>query len=197
MPGLEEFLKVFIPLFVAMDPLGLVPIYVSITEGMTEKERRRTAAEAVLAASVISIGFMVAGDALFKFLGIETYDFKIGGGIILLVLAIRDLLFPEKSQAALADRKDIGIVPLAMPLIVGPATMTTTLVLGARDGYLLTMLGLLANFVVITLCLLGSSRIARVVGGNALRGITKLVMVLLGAIAVFFIRSGVLEMLGK
>src|SRR4051794_10674748 len=179
---ISTFFTTFIKLFVAIDPFGMVPIFLAVTDGMTDERRRRVSFEAVAAALVICLLFMLlgeslfgflgirdydfriaggilllvlaiyhplgpgkpaGGESLFGFLGIRDYDFRIAGGILLLVLAIYDLLVPGKP--AVDERTTVGIVPLAMPLIAGPATLTTTLVLASRYGYWATALGLAVN----------------------------------------------------
>jgi multiple antibiotic resistance protein len=104
---------------------------------------------------------------------------------------VLDLL--QTGKPAVHEPEIVGIVPLAMPLIAGPATLTTVLVLGNRAeyGYLLTAGGLLVNFAILLAVMLAATAIARVIGTNILRAFSKLVMVLLAAIAVNFIRSGI------
>ncbi|HEX8915535.1 MAG TPA: MarC family protein [Humisphaera sp.] len=191
----HDFFQAFIPLFVAIDPVGLVPLFIGVTGRMTDARRRRVSFEAVATATVLVIGFMFAGEAAFRFIGIADYDFRIGGGILLLVLAVYDLCIPGKPSVAEEDM--VGIVPLAMPMIAGPATLTTVLVLQSRFGPAMVTLALAANFGLLLALLLASGRIARVVGPAALRGLSKVVMVLLAAIAVFFIRTGIMQAMGK
>jgi multiple antibiotic resistance protein len=188
---LRTFLSTFIPLFVAIDPFGMVPIFLAVTDGIPDERRRSVSFEAVAAAFVICLLFMFLGESLFGFLGIRDYDFRIAGGLLLLVLAIYDLLVPGKP--AVHERETVGIVPLAMPLIAGPATLTTTMVLTSRYGYSATAMGLAINFLLLLGALLASGWIARLVGLNALRALSKLVMVFLAAIAVNLIRVGVTE----
>jgi len=188
---LRTFLATFIPLLVAIDPFGMVPIFLAVTDGIPDARRRQVSFEAVAAALVICLLFMFLGESLFRFLGIRDYDFRIAGGALLLVLAIYDLLVPGKP--AVHERETVGIVPLAMPLIAGPATLTTTLVLTSRHGYAPTAMGLSINFLLLLAALLASGWIARLVGVNALRALSKLVMVFLAAIAVNLIRVGVTE----
>ena len=188
---LRTFLSTFIPLFVAIDPFGMVPIFLAVTDGIPDPRRRRVCFEAVAAAFVICLLFMFLGERLFGFLGIRDYDFRIAGGALLLVLAIYDLLVPGKP--AVHERETVGIVPLAMPLIAGPATLTTTLVLTGRSGYSATAMGLSINFLLLLFALVSASWIARLIGVNTLRALSKLVMVLLAAIAVNLIRVGVTE----
>jgi len=188
---LSRFLEVFIPLFVAIDAFGLLPVFLAVTGGMAEQRRRRVAVQAVGAATVISFAFMFLGQQIFRFLSITENDFRIAGGILLLVLAVLDLL--QSGKPAVHEPDIVGIVPLAMPLIAGPATLTTALVLASRAdyGYGITGLSLIVNFAILLGVMLAASAIARAVGLNVLRAFSKLVMVLLAAIAVNFIRSGI------
>ena len=188
---LRTFLATFIPLFVAIDPFGMVPVFIAVTDGMSAERRRRVSFEAVTAATVICLLFMFLGNSLFAFLGVRDYDFRIAGGVLLLVLAVYDLLIPGKP--AVHEPETVGIVPLAMPLIAGPATLATTLVLAGRYGYFATAFGLSMNFLLLLFALCASGWIARIVGVNTLRAISKLVMVFLAALAVNLIRVGVTE----
>ena len=188
---LRTFLSTFIPLFVAIDPPGMIPIFMAVTDGMSDARRRRVSFEAVAAATAICLLFMFLGEGLFGFLGIRDYDFRIAGGVLLLVLAVYDLLVPGKP--AVEERETVGIVPLAMPLIAGPATLTTTLLLTSRYGYAATAMGLAGNFMLLLLALVASGWVARLVGVNALKALSKIVMVFLAAIAVNLIRVGVTE----
>lgn len=192
---LRSFFQSFIPLFVAIDPVGLVPLFLGVTAPLTATRRRHVSFQAVFAATVISIGFMFLGEALFEFLQIRDYDFMIGGGVILLVLAVMDLVIPGKPAVTESDM--VGIVPLAMPMAAGPATLTTILVLRGRYGAAMTALALAANFGILLVALLLSDRIARIAGPAAMRAMSKLVMILLAAIAVFFIRTGIEKAMGR
>lgn len=192
---MSDFLRVFIPLFVAIDSIGLVPIFLSVTDGMSPQQRRRTSFEAVASASVICIGFMFLGDAIFHFVGITVNDFRIAGGVILLVLAVLDLI--RTGKPAMNPDEMVGIVPLGMPLIAGPATLTSVLVLSKEPeiGKSMTALSLAINLLLLLVMLLASQQIARLVGRNTLRAFSKLVMVLLAAIAVNYIRVGITEIM--
>ena len=191
----SEFLAAFIPLFVTIDPFGLIPLFLAVTQPMTPQRRRRTSFQAVGAALIIALSFMFLGDAIFRFVGITRADFRIAGGVLLLVLAVLDLV--AHGKPAVHEDELAGIVPLAMPLITGPATLTTLLVLAQRHGYAMTTLGLVANLALLLACLLTAQQLARIIGINALRAFSKLVMVLLAAIAVNLIRMGVVEVLGE
>ncbi len=191
----HTFLSFFIPLFVAIDAPGMVPVFLAVTGGMTETRRRRLSFEAVSAAIIFAVTFMFLGNGLFEILSISANDFRIAGGILLLVLAVIDLIIPGKP--GVSEEQMVGIVPLATPLIAGPATLTTVLVLASKDmGYQWTTLSLAVNFAILLAILLSSSNIARVVGTNAIRAFSKLTMILLAAIAVNFIRVGIANAIG-
>jgi multiple antibiotic resistance protein len=186
----SSLLPYFIPLFVAIDPIGLLPVFLSLTDGMDRRRRRRVTFEAVSTALVVSLGFMLLGKAVFGYLGITPADFRIAGGVVLLVFAVYDLLITGKP--AVEARASPGVFPLALPLIAGPATLTTTLVLADRS-YAATALSLAANLAIVLAVLLSAGRVTRVVGTNALSAFSKIVVLLLAAIAVNLIRTGVAD----
>ena len=97
---METFLLAFIPLFVAIDVFGVLPLYVGLTESMGEHERACLISQATLTAFLISVVFLVAGKLLFVFLGITENDFRVGGGVVLLVLAVTELLFAHEGERA-------------------------------------------------------------------------------------------------
>lgn len=188
-----EFLEFFIPLFVAIDPIGMVPVFLALTAGLSPRQRRRISIEAVGAATIVTIGFMLVGRSLFEFLGISADDFRIAGGVILLVLAVFDLL--AYGKPTVHETNMVGLVPLALPLIAGPALLTTTLVLtgssSVANPYGMTLLALGVNLLLLAGFLLGAVWISRVIGEHMMSAMSKLVMVLLAAIAVNFIRVGI------
>jgi multiple antibiotic resistance protein len=185
----STFLTFFLPLFVSIDAIGLLPVFLTVTRGLNHHDRRKSAIEAVIAAAIISVIFMLVGEWIFRFLNITDSDFKIAGGIILLVMAVIDILVPGKP--AVNEREMTGIVPLAMPLIVGPATLATLLILAKRpEGYILTSLSLAINFVILLVVLLAADVVARFVGVGVLKALSKMVMVLLAAIGVNYILTG-------
>jgi multiple antibiotic resistance protein len=184
----REFLRNFIPLLVAIDPFGVVPIFISITVNLADDRRRTIALQSCGVAFAIAIAFIFLGEALFQFLGITVTDFQIAGGLLLLVLAIVDLLFTGKP--AVNSESAVGIVPLAMPLIAGPATLTTSLMLSRSFGPTPVVLALAVNFLILMGLLRISTWLTRLLGNYTLGAISKLVMLLLAAIAVNFIRQG-------
>ena len=190
---LERLLLAFIPLFVAIDPVGLVPLYLGMTESIPQKERRRIAELATITAAVVAIGFVFLGRFIFAALGITVSDFQIAGGLILFVLAGSELLFPTKRNQAVPE--DFGVVPLGMPLIAGPATLTTLLIVINSAGTAFALMALVLNLLLTFICFTYSGNLVRLFGMRGLRAASKLIHLFLAAIAVSMIRHGIEELL--
>lgn len=183
----------FIPLFVAIDVLGVVPIFLSLTERLERPQKRRLVTDATLAALGVSLVFLFFGRFLFSFMGITEDDFRVGGGIILLILAIVDLLFSHDQQRS--PETSIGIVPIGIPLIIGPAALTTILILVDSYGVLVTVVSLLANLVIVWLVFRYSEVVVRVLGRSGSKAIAKVASLFMVAIAVMMIRVGLTNMM--
>ncbi len=186
---MEVFLLSFIPLFVAIDVLGVLPLFVGLTEKMDDRSRRTLVAEATLTAFLISLVFLISGRLLFEFLGITEDDFRVGGGIVLLVLSVYDLLFSSEEERKPEQR--IGVVPIGIPLIMGPAALTTILVLVNSHGYLWTVVSLLCNLLIVWVAFSQAGLITRVLRQAGSRAIGKVAALFLTGYAVMMIRSGI------
>jgi multiple antibiotic resistance protein len=191
---IRPFLLAFIPLFVAIDAFGVLPIFLSMTAHLSEQERTRTFRQAILAAGCIGVGFMLLGKALFLYLGITEADFQIAGGTLLFCLSLTDLLFEERTRRFPSDT--MGVVPLAMPLMVGPAVLTTSVVLLESQGFWLTITAFLVNLGIVGAALWSAERIMAVVGRGTLNVLGKVVNLLLAAIGVMMVRLGLQALLG-
>jgi multiple antibiotic resistance protein len=189
----KTFLLAFIPLFVAIDVLGVLPFFVALTEDLDEARRRRLAFDATATAFAVSLIFLIAGKGLFTFLGITESDFRVGGGIILLVLAVSDLLFTKERQRVVDGT--IGVVPIGIPLIMGPAALTTIILQVGSYGYPWTIAALLVNLLLVLVVFAESSRISHAIGKPASRAIGKVAALLLAGIGIMMIRSGVEQMI--
>jgi multiple antibiotic resistance protein len=186
-------LATFIPIFVAMDPLGTVPLVLAWTSDLTSEERKRQLRLGVVTALVIGFAFLFGGNRLLAVLGVTVSDFLISGGLILLVLAVSDILAGGGHETrGSSPRADLGVVPIGTPLLAGPATLTTLIVLVDRYGALQTALALLANLLLAWRLFEAAPTVTRLVGQNGLRAGSKVVSLLLAAIAVKFIREGLL-----
>jgi multiple antibiotic resistance protein len=189
---METFLLAFIPLFVAIDVFGVLPLFVSLTEDLDVDRRKKLTMEATLTAFLISVLFLVAGRFIFSFLGITESDFRVGGGIVLLVLAVNDLLFSKEKKRD--PEATVGVVPLGIPLIMGPAALTTIILLVDSYGYVWTVASLLVNMVIVLVVFLQARAISKVMGKAGSRAVGKVVALFLAGIAVSMIRSGITEM---
>lgn len=143
----RAFLLTFIPLFVAVDIVGVLPVYLGVTALLDEAERRRVVFEATLTAAGVGLGFLLVGDAVLHLLGVTVGDFQVAGGLLLLVLSVHDLLHPELPLRQPGAR--LGVVPLGTPMIVGPAVLTTLLALARTHGYPVTLLSFALNMVLV------------------------------------------------
>ena len=186
----------FLPLFVAMDSVGNLPIFLSLTQDIEVSERSRTVRLAIFTALGLGLGFVAIGKAIFLFLGIEVADFLVAGGIILLVLSIKDLVTGKMVETQALSAEMVGVVPLGTPLIVGPAVLTTLLVLVDQCFIIIVVVSFILNLVIQWLLLRQANRIVGFLGNTGVRAISKIVMLLLAAIAVKMIRQGVFQILG-
>jgi len=184
-----EFLLAFLPLFVAIDVIGVLPVFVGITSGLADEQRQKLVAQATVTAFAVSVLFLAAGQALFSVLGITENDFRVGGGIVLLVLAVHDLLFSHDVERA--PGPTIGVVPLGIPLIMGPAALTTIIVLVNAYGFWIALAALLANLGIVWFVFARARSIARVLGEAGSKAVAKVAALFLAAIAVMMIRSGI------
>jgi multiple antibiotic resistance protein len=187
-----KFLQAFIPLFVAIDPIGLAAVFLGLGSSISPERRRQIANQATWTGGVVALGFLLLGQSVFKALGISVSDFQIAGGLILFILAAKDLVQSPTAEAEkLPD--DFGVVPLGMPLIAGPASITTLLVLAqtATIGLVVTLAALAVNLLLVVLALHYSAWLGRRIGPTGLRAISKIISMLLAAIAVNMIRSGI------
>ncbi len=185
---LENFFKAFIPLFVAIDPVGLAAIFLGLGQGVAPAQRQRIARHATITGGGVALGFLFLGQTMFAALGISVGDFQIAGGLILFVLAARDLIHSAAEAEKLPD--DFGVVPLGMPLIAGPALIATLLLLARTVGYAATLAALAVNLGLVMLAFAYSEKLGRLIGAMGMRAISKIVSMLLAAIAVNMIRSG-------
>jgi len=194
---LQEFGLTFVPLFVAMDAIGVLPILLPLTQDMEVRERRRVIRLAVLTALGLGLGFVAIGKGIFLFLGIEVADFLIAGGLILLLLAAKDLITGKMMEAEASVGADmIGVVPLGTPLVVGPAVLTTLLILIDLYSIVIVIVSFIINLAIAWLLFAQANRVVAFLGQGGVRATSKVVGLFLAAIAIKMIRQGVLGILG-
>jgi multiple antibiotic resistance protein len=188
----------FVPIFVAMDAIGVLPFILSLTQDMSPVERTRTVRYALLTALLLGLGFIGIGLGVFRLLDIWIEDFLIAGGLILLVLAIRHLMTGKmvEVQPALGEQM-IAVVPIGTPLVVGPAVLTTLLLLIDRDYSIgVVVVSFLLNLALAWLIFSQANRIVSFLRQGGVRALSQIVSLLLAAIAVEMMRQGIMGILG-
>ena len=189
----HNFLLAFIPLFIAIDVVGILPIFMSLVDGIEKPQKTKIINQSVITALSVSIGFLALGKFVFSVLGIEIYDFKMAGGLLLLVFAINDLLFSEKGKRTITPT--MGVVPLGIPLVVGPAVLTSIIVTVDTYGYIPTVTSLVVNLIIVWVVFLKSNFIYRLMGDGGSKAFAKVASLLLAAIAVMMLRRGFMDMM--
>lgn len=191
---IKNYLLAFIPIFVAIDAMGVLPIFVSLTQGLGRHEKSRIILQSMTTAICLAIGFIFLGKAIFKWLGITIGDFMIAGGIILFCIAIMDIVNPGKQRRI--PTKDLGVVPLGTPLIVGPAVLTTSLIIITEYGLYPTLVSVLANVILAGGVFCFSGFLIELIGESGSKALSKITSLFLAAIAVMMVRKGIIEILG-
>lgn len=188
----QPYILSFIPIFVTVDAIGNLPIFVSMVENTSKKQRHKIIIETVTTATLVALIFMLVGKWVLNLLGITIHDFQIAGGGLLFVIAVR-LLMPGMQKISFSDGKDrdVGVFPLGTPLITGPAVLTATLMMLDTYGIVPTFISLVLNMLFVWITLSQADSIMKVLGSNGTRAFAKIMYILLAAIAVMMIRRGV------
>ncbi len=201
---LEQLIKFFVVFFVVVEPVSLVPLFASLTEGASAAYKRRMACKAVLVAGLIIVLFALSGAAFLKVMGISIDAFRIFGGLLLFLVALEMVFARESGTRTSSDEKeetrkraDISVFPLAFPFLAGPGALTTILLwFGPVSPTTASVqfVGLLAGaalvLLIALLMMLGASRLMRVVGVTGANVANRLLGVVLGALAVQFVIDG-------
>lgn len=185
----KNIIASFVPLFVAVDAVGILPLFASLTADLDSEEKKRVIRQSTITALALALGFVLVGKIVFRLLGITMADFMMAGGAILFCLAIIDILHGEKERRL--PGKDLGVVPLGTPLIAGPAVLTTSLVSVSQYGVSATIVSVVLNIVVVGLLFRSAPVFMRLIGDAGAKALSKVMSLLLGAIAVMLIRRGI------
>ena len=199
----SEFASMFIAIFVIIDPFAVVPVYLSITEKLMKDERKAVCRKASLISVAILLIFAFSGTSLFRFFGISLPAFQIAGGILLLMLGISQLnatrsrVRPEEEIESL-EKDDVSIFPLATPLIAGPGAISTVVLQSSQVNYTweFFILGLAVLCAVFStyLTLRFATRLFRFLGTTGLNLLTRIMGIILTAIAIQFMINGLTEL---
>ena len=188
---MESLLETFIALFVIMDPIGNLPLFISLTKGMPIKEVKKNVDRSILVAGVLLFVFLFLGLQIFDFFGINLDSFQIAGGIILLVMGVLYVF-----GVSLKYVKHHGIdlsVPIGTPLLTGPGVITTTIILVRENGTLVTVIAAFLTLLATWIILMYSSKLYKILGAHWTGVISRVMGIILAAIAIKFITNGVLN----
>ncbi|MCT2560016.1 MarC family protein [Tsuneonella sp. YG55] len=205
---IELFLSAFITLFVVIDPPGCAPIYAGLTKGATAAQSRAMAVRACLIAGIILVIFALFGENLLGALHIELDSFRIAGGLMLFLIAL-DMVFEKRTErreqraekiAATPEVEDVSVFPMAMPMLAGPGAIASMMLLTARaDGWentLVVLAALGAVLLLTLLALIAASPLMKLFGARVEAVITRLLGVLLAALAAQYVIDGLRESFG-
>ncbi|KQB98176.1 MarC family transcriptional regulator [Loktanella sp. 1ANDIMAR09] len=201
MTEIPALIAAFTTLFIIIDPPGLAPVFIALTQGMSAQQRRAIGIRAFLVAAALMMVFLFLGEAVLGFIGISMDAFRIAGGILLFLTAL-DMLF-QRRQARREDNAaegqaehhdDPSVFPLALPLIVGPGAITTVILL-AGEAQSAADMGAIAAVIIVVLLIvllafLAAPAIERALGKTGLNIVTRLLGMLLAALAVQFVLDG-------
>ena len=187
--------KAVIVLFIVVDPFGNIPIFMSLTEKMTESQKRKVFNTATLVGFILLLVFAFTGQEIFRIFGISIYSFEIAGGILLLIMAIR-ILISGGLRESVDSPESLGAVPIAMPLLVGPGAITTTIFNFQMYDIVVTVLSVLIVLLLTWVILRFMNSFYRFLGKTGALVIARVMAMLIAAIAVQYILNGLGSFLG-
>lgn len=186
----QEIVKAFVTLFVIVNPIGNLTVFIGLSRGMDAKKRVQIVNQILFVASILLFAFLFFGMYIFDFFNIGLDTFQIGGGVILLIIAITYLL---DIHTGIHKHKDISAVPMGTPLLIGPGTITSTLILVNEYGVLITFIAAVLALLAVWLVLRFSGRIYNLIGAHWSMVTSRIMGLILAAIAVEFIKSGIIS----
>ena len=189
---LRPYVLTFIPIFVAVDALGNIPLFVSLTHSLNKKQKQRVIRESLLTATVIAVSFMFLGKAILRVLNISVADFQIAGGILLLVISTNLLLTGKGRDSVLSKGSlEAGVFPLGTPLVTGPAVLTMILMVVDNFGWMPSLISLLLNMLIVWFTFRYADLFTALIGEAGMRAFSKIIYIFLAAIAVMMMRKGI------
>ncbi|MDA8299662.1 MAG: MarC family protein [Deltaproteobacteria bacterium] len=189
----KDIFLALIPIFVAIDVFGILPIYLDFVKDTEADEEKKIRKNSLITAFSVGIGFLLLGKSLFAVMGISIYDFEMAGGVLLFIISINNLLAEKRKLYSSADKADLGVVPIGVPLIVGPGVLTTLLIITGIYGYIIVTIAFIINLLIVYVVLKNTRLFLRYLGKNGSNAAGKLAALLLAAYAVMMIRVGVIN----
>ena len=188
---MKNFLLSFIPIFVAMDAIGVLPIFIGFTEHLKKRDKQKIIVQSIMTAFLIGVVFLYLGKWIFRILGVQVSDFKIAGGLVLLAISLREILQYDKNRRLSPDT--MGAVPIGTPLVTGPAVLTTIIILVDSYGMTLTVLSFVANLIITLIVFSYATSISNFLGKAGSKAVSKIASLLLAAIAIMMMRKGLVD----
>ena len=189
---MQDFILTFVPLFIVIDALGTLPFVISLSEEMTKQERRKMIQVATITAIIVGLTFLFFGRFILRVMDISVGSFAIAGGLILLVLSIKHMTTGRMVEVIKEEM--VAVVPIGTPLTVGPATITTLLLLATQFPLYIVLLSFALNMLITWGIFMLGGQLSHFLGQGGLKAISKVFSLLLAAIAVSMIIRG-LELL--
>jgi len=190
-----DFLSLFLPLFVAMDPLGILPAFIQMTSDLSVKRRQKILNGSIFLAGLVGVLFIPVGPRILLALGLKVGDFQIAGGLLVLVVALRDIVWEQKMFSAdESGDEGVGIVPIGIPLLVGPAVLATLILLRHNFVFWEIAGSLLLNLLISWVIFRNAGFLMQFMGVTGSKAVSKLAALLLSAYAVMMIRVGLMSL---
>jgi multiple antibiotic resistance protein len=188
----QQFLLTFVPLFIVIDAVGILPFIMPISQGMTGQERHKMINVAIITATAVGLIFLFFGQFILQVLDISVGAFAIAGGIILLIFSIKYMMTGHMVEAVKEEM--VAVVPIGTPLTAGPATITTLLLLVIQFPLYMVLVSFALNMIIAWVIFMAGNHIAPFLGQGGLKAFSKIFSLLLAAIAVNMVIRG-LEMI--
>jgi len=183
-----NFLLSFIPLFVAFDAIGILPIYIKFTASLDGGKRKKQLRDSIFTSFITTLVFVIVGNRILNYLGISIKDFFIAGGVVLFIIAVKDIV-TGRTEPVIEDDM-FGVVPLGVPLLAGPAVLTTSIIIRNNYGFYMFMISLIINLIICWIILKFSEFILKFLGKKFIEALSKVFALIIASIAVMFIRKG-------
>lgn len=180
-----------IPILVAIDIFGILPIYIDFIKDSDEIEEKHIRNNSLITAFTVGLGFLFLGKLVFLIMGISIYDFEIAGGILLFIISIRNLISGKENLKKSLNNADLGVVPIGVPLIVGPGVLTTLLILVGIYGYIIVTISFFINILIVYIVLKNTRILIKFLGKTGSTAAGKIAALLLAAYAIMMVRKGV------
>ena len=192
-----QFLEVFIPLFVMIDPFASLALYISLTSNMDENEKKKTRYESTIYGFVILLFFAFAGDYILSLFGISIEALEIAGGILILLIGIEMVRegdkpkISKKGEESFQESGDVGIVPLATPMLSGPGAISLIIILMKTYNYILVLISMVLVFFTVYIFFLYADKVFKLIGLKGTRAFTRILGLLVAAFAIQYILNGI------